>query len=108
MLRFIKKEDRQGTKMYLRSWLLSIEAFNRLFPPEFYLDATVWDNPYAQDFTRWGQVIDREGELNPKMVNKFWDKVKNENHEDIVSYFPLDAKYSEKDLNLFFDYYGVN
>lgn len=95
MFEAIKKEERQNATFFVRTWLLNIEAFTRLFPENFLKTKHLWKVSTAQDNAHWGQFLDRFGNFKTEFGEILLKKVKTENHEDINLYFPLPALIAE-------------
>lgn len=53
------------------SWLYNIEAYRRLFPPEFLATGRVGANEYPF-IALWGQFLDRHGHLRPTTARTSW------------------------------------
>lgn len=82
--------------LYVRTWLLNVNAFNRLFPNSFSQKAILWDSDNkTYDNTHWGQFLDRHMGFRSDLAMEFREKWQKETHTEFNLYFPLPAKYSE-------------
>jgi hypothetical protein len=95
-----------STKLFVRSWILNIEAFKRLFPAKFTADAIYWRNGNkSYDNASWGQFLDRNGSFKQDMAEQFRQKLITEKHEQFNLYLPLPTKESAQPLQIFYDHY---
>lgn len=95
MFEAIKKENKDSATFFVRTWMLNIEAFNRLFPEEFIRTKKMWDVTTAQDNAHWGQFLDRFGTMRKELAEELLANVQNESHDEINLYFPLPALKAE-------------
>jgi hypothetical protein len=109
MFTSIKSNSNINTNLFVRTWLLNVDAFTRLFPTELKDQAILWNsNNKTYDNTHWGQFIDRQGNFRNDMAEKFREKFRNESYEEFNLYFPCPAKYSELPVTAFYEFYGIN
>ncbi len=102
----LAKGYQEDTILYVETWLLNIEAFNRLFPKEFSANANLLQNGNkSQDNAHWGQFLTRDKQLRAEVVEKFRHKLEQEEHSDFNLYFPCPAKYAKQSVVKLIDYY---
>lgn len=108
MFNDIKKENHIDAKFFVRTWLLNINAFNRLFPEKFSGTSILWPEKKTIDNAHWGQFVDRTGEIKQDLADKLISNVTNDFHEDVNLYFPLPARYAEMPVQILIEYYNTN
>jgi len=104
MFKSMKSCKKRGAKVYLRTWLFNINAFQRLFPKEFWHSAGLWNKQLAQDLAHWGQFVDRKGNFKKELAKILLKKAKKK-RKYINEYFPLPCKRSEVDQKAFYRFY---
>lgn len=107
MFSTIKSEEKKDTTFFVRTWLLNIEAFRRLFPQQFILSAKPWGINLAQDNSHWGQFLDRNNKIKQSLADELINKAKDEFHEEINLYFPLQALIARSSLHPLYSFYGI-
>jgi hypothetical protein len=89
------------------SWLYNIEAYRRLFPPEFLATARAGANEY-RFLALWGQFLDRHGHLRATTARTFLDglgrHLTEESLEHCLQYRVLRL---EAALRPFCEFYGI-
>jgi len=103
----LRREERQDATFFVRTWLLNIEAFNRLFPKEFITTAKKLQINLAQNNSHWGQFVDRHGYLKKDLADKLLITALEKHFDHINDYFPLPALIAETSLNHFYTFYNV-
>jgi hypothetical protein len=89
------------------SWLYSIEAYRRLFPPEYMHDSTV-NMTWFRTSTLWGQFLDSFGELKEDLVAKFENCIEGKQSiEDLATCFPLKVLETKANISYFYKFYGI-
>ncbi len=104
----IQKEEKPGSTIFVRTWLLNIKAFQRLFPKIFIENAKMWDINLAQDNSHWGQFLDINGNVKLDLAEQLLTNAKSEYHENINSYFPLKVLISEEKTAEFYRFYNID
>jgi len=102
----MKKDNKSHAKVFLRSWLQNIKAFNRLFPPAFTKTAKPWKVDLAQDFSHWGQFVNRHGYLKHHLTQILL-KRSQKKLGHINKYFPLPCLQAETNQSAFYKYYKI-
>lgn len=100
----MKSCNKKGARVYLTTWLLGIEAFNRLYPPAFIKAAKPWTAQLAQNNAHWGQFVDRHGSLKKELAKQLLCNA-SECRSKINDYFPLPCFRSEVEQAVFYDFY---
>jgi hypothetical protein len=91
----ISRSSNEQTMLFVRTWLLNIEAFNRLFSPKFSKTAVlIASNNQTFDNASWGQFITKDGEFRTEHGQKFRENWKN-SKSNFNEYFPLPCLRSE-------------
>lgn len=101
----IYDEGKKDTTCKIATWLLGINAFSRLLPPDFVKEAKPINEDTAQNFTYWGPLLNRFGKIKTAMKKELLHKIRTENHIYIEDYFPRRALTSEVKTDIFFDFY---
>ncbi len=99
------EEGKKNSTCKIGTWLLYINAFQRLLPPKFVSASKPCYSNSAQNFTYWGSLINRFGKVKSDMKRILFHKLKTENYEHIEDYFPRRALISEVKTEIFYDYY---
>jgi len=102
----MKKENKKQAKIFLRSWLQNITAFNRLIPPDFAKIAKPWRIKLAQDNSHWGQFVNRQGHLKHHLARILLKNSKKK-IDHINKYFPLPCLRAESNQAIFYNYYKI-
>jgi hypothetical protein len=98
-------QGKHNSTCKIDTWLLNIESFRRLLPPEFINSAHPLYTGNAQTLTYWGPLLNRFGKIKSSMKKEFLYKIKNESHKHIEDYFPRRALTSEVKTEIFYDFY---
>jgi hypothetical protein len=89
------------------SWLYNIEAYCRLFPPDFLATA----KPISHEpgfWTTWGQFIHRQGQLNELMAKQFLECLREQTTvEGCLRCFPYPRLTLVSPIQHFYEFYGV-
>jgi len=89
------------------SWLYNIEAYRRLFPPEFLATARTGANEY-RFIALWGQFLDRHGHLRAPTARSFLDGLgRHLTEESLEHCFPYRVLRLESALRPFCEFYGI-
>lgn len=107
MFEAMKNENHPDALVKIGTWQLNLEAFKRLFPPEFTKRAVFLETPLTQNYTHWGQFLTKEGELKKDLAEQFIITVKTKKYDHINKYFPLPALISIIEQRHFYTFYGV-
>ncbi|MBS1914543.1 MAG: hypothetical protein JST22_21340 [Bacteroidetes bacterium] len=89
------------------SWLYNLEAYRRLFPPEYGLSARVARNRF-RSMPLWGQFVDHRGRVRESRAHPFLRSLAG--HSSLTSLgecFPFQALAVEAPVERFYGFYGV-
>lgn len=98
-------EGKKDTTCKIATWLLGINAFSRLLPPDFVKQAKPINEDFAQNFTYWGPLLNRFGRVKSDMKRALLRNIRTQNHVYVEDYFPRRALTSETKTEVFFDFY---
>ena len=89
------------------SWLYNLEAYRRLFPPEYV--GTARPIPAAfRSMALWGQFVDRRGKLRASAVAAFLSALSRAaSRDDLGGCFPFQALSVRAPARHFHDFYAV-
>ncbi len=72
MFGWLAREYRGARRVEGGSWLYNLEAYRRLFPPEFAASrASRGGPPYLHGLSTWGQFVDFRARIRPEVRNAF-------------------------------------
>ncbi len=100
----MKQEQRPTAPVYVTTWLLTIEAFNRLFPAAFVESKKPRNKGMAQDNGWWGQFIDKNGMLKVELAEQLRENMKSK-RELVDEYFPLRTMRAEAPQRVLEEFY---
>lgn len=107
MFRHIKVNHSDAKKVRGCSWLYNIEAYCRLFPPDYIKTA----RPVEHDlgfWTSWGQFIHRNGQLRESAAVQFSECLREQTTVDgCLGCFPYQRLNPICNIEVFYDFYGV-
>ena len=90
------------------SWLYSIEAYRRLFPPSYLDTATPAPLKELKYYGNWGQFLNHEGEVKRDLVDQFLHSINApevEAFSDLQRAFPCPILALEAPLSVFLQFY---
>lgn len=88
------------------SWLFNIEAFTRLFPPEFISSKQIKTDYHSMGM--WGQFMNKYGGVKEDLAKQFIGRLsKATTFEELEQSFPLKELKITADLNCFYDMYKI-
>ena len=89
------------------SWLYNIDAYRRLFPPEYLATAKTGDAEY-QFLAQWGQFLDCHGHLKAPVAQAFLYRLaRATTDEDLPRCFPYPVLRLEGSVVPFYELYGI-
>ncbi len=90
------------------SWLYHLDAYRRLFPPYFLVGLSSVGHPH-QFAALWAQFIDRHGVVKPTMAATFVEAIELASTPSVLDEaFPLDVLAASSEIDVFYDYFGVD
>jgi hypothetical protein len=91
------------------SWLYNLDAYRRLFPPEYTAQMEVSETDGFRWMARWGQFFDRYGYLKAPLAEAFFHRLERITHPDeLRRCFPFQILCPCSPIALFFDFYGIH
>ena len=103
----IRVKAPHATNVVGGSWLYSLEAYRRLFPPEFLHTAYRGDDDYPF-MALWGQFLTWDGRIKNDLAQKFLDCLQQQDDLDgIKGYFPFPVLRLECAVGTFYDFYQI-
>lgn len=89
------------------SWLYNLEAYKRLFPPEYTQNPKVVSG-WFKTSALWGQFIDHKKHLKPDLAEEFRNCIKTKGTiEELEECFPFRLLEPETDIKNFYNFYGI-
>jgi hypothetical protein len=108
MFASIRRQFPHLTHVEGRSWLYGTEAYRRLFPKDYVqARAAIEDGKRFQGMSRWGQFLDRDGEVKPVLKQAFLRNLDQLNIEKLWQTFPLPSFRVSAPIGLFYSHYGI-
>ena len=92
------------------SWLHNIEAYRRLFPPEYYTKsrAVVATGEFGL-LARWGQFFDKNWKVKAHIAQEFFNRLERlETLEDLHNCFPYPTRQPKCHIKYFYEFYGID
>jgi hypothetical protein len=107
MFREIKDKYPEAKEVWGFSWLYNLEAYKRLFPPQYmqhYKTVTNWYKSTAL----WGQFLDSSGQLKQETTDNFADCINTKNTiSELKGCFPLKLLEPWADVKYFYQFYDL-
>jgi len=108
MFNFIRREFPGARRVLGGSWLYNLEAYRRLFPPDYGASRRPTDEPVRLSGTStWGQMVDYRGRVKPEAKAGFLARLETLDADKPWLVFPLRAMAATAPVEVFFDFYGV-
>jgi hypothetical protein len=80
----------------------------RLFPPSYGASARAAEPPRFRNMPRWGQFLDRHGQVRTSPARQFLECLERQpSLDDLGRCFPLPALGVEASAQEFYDFYGI-
>jgi hypothetical protein len=90
------------------SWLYNIEAYRRLFPAAYLSSARAVHNRFHA-LPRWGQFLDRYGDIKESMTRPFLSRLEQQTGiERLHECFPYQPLAVEAPVSEFYEFYGIS
>lgn len=91
-----------------RSWLYGTEAYRRLFPDEYVRSRETLENDRRiQGMARWGQFLDRRGDVKADLKAAFLRNIERLDPERLWQTFPLPSWRVTAPIDVFYARYGL-
>jgi hypothetical protein len=108
MFTYIKKVYPRAKEVQGGSWLYNLEAYRRLFPPEYGDSREVLkEGSRLQGSSRWGQFLDHKGGVKPELREQFLENLKYLDMNRLWEVFPLPTFRAHAPIQAFYEYYGI-
>jgi hypothetical protein len=89
------------------SWLYNIEAYRRLFPPNYLESAQAGEGEY-QFISLWGQFLCHDGDVRQPMAERFLQAMETQKTlEGLKNCFPYQVLRLASSMKNFYLYYGI-
>ncbi|BCL83785.1 hypothetical protein ccbrp13_62500 [Ktedonobacteria bacterium brp13] len=87
------------------SWLYNLEAYKRLFPPQYTSSMEVVDEEF-QFLALWGQFLQRDGQIRPSLAHSFLSRCRQQQTlEGLTRCFPYQVLEPFCSIAVFYDFY---
>ena len=104
MFAFIRKRFPNARHVEGRSWLYGTEAYRRLFPEDYVRSRIVIESgDRFQGMSRWGQFLDRDGNVKPELKEIFLRNIERLNAGTLWEAFPLPSFRVRAPIDVFYD-----
>jgi hypothetical protein len=108
MFAFIRRELPTARQVVGGSWLYNLDAYRRLFPPEYGASRRLPDGPVRLGGTStWGQMVDHRGLVKPDLHALFLASLETLDVERPWLAFPMRSMTATAPVEVFFEFYGV-
>lgn len=104
------KDNVGGAKTVMgNTWLYNLEAYRRLYPPEYTAQMVENDSHAFQFLSLWGQFFDRNWQVKGLLANELLNRISALNSlENLRFCFPYQALMPQFHIQAFYDFYGIN
>jgi hypothetical protein len=104
----IREKVPQATNVVGGSWLYNLEAYRRLFPPEFSNSAHV-GNDDVNFMAQWGQFLASNGGMRVDTTQAFLDCLsQKQSVDELLRCFPFSVLRLECEIGAFYQFYGID
>jgi len=108
MFAFIRQAYPAAKSVNGASWLYNIEAYRRLFPPDYAASRRLPKGPVRLTGTsNWGQFLDHRGSVKPDLRRQFLDNLETLDVDAPWRAFPLPSLRTRAPMESFYGFYGV-
>lgn len=106
MFGFIRERHPAARTVRGGSWLYNLEAYRRLFPPEYAASIFEPERVRLDGTSSWGQLLDFRGCVKPAVRQAVLDNIRNVDVAAPRTAFPLRALGAESAIEPFYRLYG--
>lgn len=106
MFAFIGEHHPDAKTVRGSSWLYNIEAYRRLFPPEYVASTSEPAQVRLNGTSSWGQVVDCRNRVKPDIRRRLLDNIRQVDVGSPWKAFPLPARQAEAAIEHFHRFYG--
>ena len=90
------------------SWLYNLDAYRRLFPPEYTTSMEESPHGHFTDMSRWGQFFDREWRINAPLAQTLISRVDGlRDPASLSGCFPYPVLSPHCDIRFCYSFYGI-
>lgn len=90
------------------TWLYNLEAYRRLFPPDYTAQMEVNESHVFQFLSLWGQFFDRNWQVKDLLANELLNRIEAlDCLANLRFCFPYQALMPQYDIQAFYDFYGI-
>jgi hypothetical protein len=90
------------------SWLYNLEAYRRLFPPEYTAAMEESRHGHFTDLSRWGQFFDRQWRVIAPLAQTLISRVEElKDPARLIDCFPYPVLNPQCEIDLFYSFYGI-
>ncbi len=108
MVSWLAREHPSTRRIDGGSWLYNLEAYRRLFPPEFVASRDPRNGPpYLHGLSSWGQFIDHRGQVRPAARHRFLAALPALDMTAPHRVFPYQVLFTTAPFEAFLRTYGV-
>jgi hypothetical protein len=103
----IRHKVPQATNVVGGSWLYNLEAYRRLYPPQFSQSAYIGKDD-VNFMAQWGQFLASDGGMRAETTQAFLDCLQQKQSVDeLLDCFPFPVLRLEYEIGAFYDFYGI-
>jgi hypothetical protein len=108
MFAFLRRNHPDARYVVGNSWLYNIEAYRRLFPPEYIASVKLHDAPRdLAGGSWWGQFIDHAGNVRADRARIFRERLRTLDPAALWKLFPMPAMSARAAVDVFYRYYAA-
>jgi hypothetical protein len=108
MFTHVRKTHADAREVRGRSWLLNLEAHNRLLPPAYCATREVLKADIGfQGSSTWGQFLDHRGNVKPAMRERFLENLGRLDPNRLWEVFPLPPCRAHAPIQVFYEFYDI-
>ncbi len=103
----VKGRHPATTRVFGTSWLYNLPAYRRLFPPSYLATAKIAARRF-RNMSLWGQFLDRNGVVRPRMATTFQERLSQMRClGDVDQCFSFQPLMLEAPVQHFYDFYDL-
>lgn len=108
MFDFVRRTHPDAKSVLGGSWLYNLEAYRRLFPPEYGASRRPPETPpRLSGASSWGQFLDHRDAFKPELGRRFLEAMDDLDPAAPWRSFPLPALRASAPVALFYAFYGL-
>ena len=107
MFEYVKHNIGGAKTVRGNTWLYNLDAYRRLFPPEYTAQMVENKSHVFQFLSLWGQFFDRNWQVKDSLANELLNRIAALNSlENLRFCFPYQALMPQFNIQAFYDFYG--